>query len=185
MDICLQVEDELAGLGGDLMEQKQLGVLRDITSICKSRGIGIWLRGGWAIDFLLGRITRAHSDVDLVSLVQNRVELEAALVAAGYEKIPVGEFQTDFLKADVDISFVFVRNNDKGEIVANGFPDWVWRNDALSKQDYQLEGISTRVLSPQQLLEEKQVHEQGTGRKLRPKDLESMKIIQGIIDSIG
>ena len=184
MDICPRTKDKIKGLGGDLMEQEQLNVLREIRSICKSREIRIWIRGGWAIDFLLGRITRAHSDVDLVSLVQYRDELEEALVAAGYEKIPVGEFQTDFQKDDVDVSFVFVRYEESGEIVANGFPEWVWRSDALSMKECHLEGISIPVLSPHQLLEEKQVHEQGTGRKLRPKDLESMRIIQGIIDSI-
>ncbi|MFF2458961.1 hypothetical protein [Peribacillus simplex] len=38
------------------------------------------------------------------------------------------------------------------------------------------------VLNPYQLLEEKKVYEQGTGRTLRPKDLKSMEIIQKIID---
>ncbi|MEB2630733.1 hypothetical protein [Peribacillus frigoritolerans] len=48
---------------------------------------------------------------------------------------------------------------------------------------YNLQGVSINVLNPYQLLEEKRVYEQGTGRKLRPKDFKSIEIIQQIIDA--
>ncbi|MDP4170484.1 MAG: hypothetical protein Q8906_07720 [Bacillota bacterium] len=165
--------------------EKQLKTLREINEICLSHKFDLWLRGGWAIDFLLGKITRLHSDIDLVTLIQYRERIEQTMIDADFKKIPVGEFQTDFLKNDIDVSFVFVRLSDDGNIIANGFPDWVWRKDALSMQNYHLQGISMNVLNPRQLLEEKKVYEQGTGRKLRPKDIDSMKIIQEIIDSIS
>jgi hypothetical protein len=63
-------------------------------------------------------------------------------------------------------------------------PDWEWRKDALPTNNFTLHGITAFVLSPFQLLEEKLVYEQGTGRKPRPKDIYSMKIIQRITDSI-
>ncbi|MES9684182.1 hypothetical protein ABWK22_14965 [Gottfriedia acidiceleris] len=107
------------------------------------------------------------------------------MVNAGFKKIPVSMLQTDFIKDEVDVSFVFVRITDKGKIIANGFPNWEWRKDALSIQKYHLKGISMNVLNPYQLLEEKKVYEKGTGRKLRPKDIESMKVIEGIIDQIN
>ncbi|NQX62193.1 nucleotidyltransferase domain-containing protein [Paenibacillus qinlingensis] len=37
------------------------------------------MRGGWAIDFLLGRVTRLHKDLDLVTWVRHREELEQVL----------------------------------------------------------------------------------------------------------
>ncbi|MFK9091446.1 nucleotidyltransferase domain-containing protein [Bacillus salipaludis] len=165
--------------------ETQLNILREINEICLSQNFLLWLRGGWAIDFLLGKITRLHSDIDLVTWIQYRERLEQAMVNSGFKKIPVSEFQTDFLKNDIDVSFVFVRLSDDGNIIANGFPDWVWRKDALPMLNYHLQGISINVLSPHQLLEEKKVYEQGTGRKLRPKDLESIKIIQEIIDALN
>lgn len=165
--------------------EKQLKILREIIEIGLSHNFHLWLRGGWAIDFLLGKITRLHSDIDLVTWIQNREQIEQAMTNAGFKKIPVSEFQTDFLKNAIDVSFVFVRLSDDGNIIANGFPDWIWRKDALPMLNYHLKGISINVLNPYQLLEEKKVYEQGTGRKLRPKDVESMKIIQGIIDSIS
>lgn len=165
--------------------QSQLNVLREITEICSTLGTTFWLRGGWAIDFLLGKVTRAHSDIDLVSLIQHRTELESALVAAGFQQIPVTNFQTDFLKDGVDISFVFVERSNEGRIFAYSIPDWEWRSDSLQSQKYQLQGISANVLSPQMLLEEKQVYEEGTGRKPRSKDFESMKILLGIIETLS
>jgi hypothetical protein len=165
--------------------QAQLNVLQEINDICTSLNATFWLRGGWAIDFLLGRVTRSHSDLDLVSMIQHRNELENALVNAGFQQIPVTEFQTDFLKDGVDISFVFVERSNEGRIFAYSIPDWEWRSDSLQTQKYQLQSVSVHVLSPQMLLEEKQVYEEGTGRKPRPKDLESMKILSGIIDELS
>ncbi|MFD1176501.1 nucleotidyltransferase domain-containing protein [Paenibacillus puldeungensis] len=42
------------------------------------------MRGGWAIDFLLGKVTRPHDDIDLITWIQNREQLECALAEAGY-----------------------------------------------------------------------------------------------------
>jgi len=165
--------------------QSQLKILSEINQICSAQSFSIWLRGGWAIDFLLGRITRSHSDIDLVTLINYREPLEQALVNAGFQKIPVSELQTDFLKDGVDVSFVFVIRSEGGNIIANGFPNWIWRKDALLTKSYKLHGISLFVLNPHQLLEEKMVHEQGTGRKLRAKDIESLKTIQEIIDTMS
>ncbi|WP_235832768.1 nucleotidyltransferase domain-containing protein [Gottfriedia acidiceleris] len=165
--------------------EKQLKILNEINTICLNLKFHLWLRGGWAIDFLLGKVTREHSDIDLVTLIQYREELERAMVNAGFKKIPISMLQTDFIKDEIDVSFVFVRISEEGKIIANGFPDWEWRNDALPIRKYNLKGISINVLNPYQLLEEKMVYEKGTGRKLRSKDIESMKVIQGIINSIS
>lgn len=159
----------------------QLDILQEINEICLSFNLSLWLRGGWAIDFLLESVTRSHSDIDLVTWIEHREELEQALVKFDFQKKIVSEFQTDFLKNHVDVSFVFVRISDEGEIVANGFPNWVWRKDALTIELYTLHGIAINVLNPYQLLEEKKVYEKGTGKKLRPKDHKSIEIIQQII----
>ncbi|WP_419471548.1 nucleotidyltransferase domain-containing protein [Gottfriedia acidiceleris] len=168
-----------------ILVEKQLMILNEINSICLNLKFQLWLRGGWAIDFLLGKITREHSDIDLVTFIQYREELEQAMVNAGFKKIPISILQTDFIKDEVDVSFVFVRISEEGKIIANGFPDWEWRKDALPIQKYNFKGISINVLNPYQLLEEKKIYEKGTGRKLRPKDIESMKVIHAIIDELS
>jgi hypothetical protein len=173
--------NEISGSIMDDQTQSQLKVLGEINAIFSSLRTRFWLRGGWAIDFLLGRITRTHSDIDLVTWVRHRRRIERALVEAGFKLVPVSEFQTDFSKGDVDISFVFVTRASDGRILAYGIPEWEWCSDALPQQHFNLHGITACVLSPHQLLEEKETYEQGTGRKPRPKDLESMGVIRNII----
>ncbi|GIP39041.1 hypothetical protein J31TS4_23210 [Paenibacillus sp. J31TS4] len=158
----------------------QLNVLGQLTAVFSSIGGEFWLRGGWAIDFLLGEITRPHGDLDLVTWVQYRESLERALVEAEFEWMPVSDRQTDFRKGNVDIQFLYLTRSSEGNIIPNGLPEWVWRADSLPLKHFTLKGISSFVLSPNQLLEEKEVYEQ-IGRTLRPKDIESKKILTRII----
>ena len=163
----------------------QLKVLDEISKISETNGIEYWLRGGWAIDFLLGKVTRLHDDIDLITWIQYRAQLEEELIKAGYEKVPVKEEfrdrQSDFPKGIVDVTFVYIFRSDDGKLMLNGLPEWVWRSDSLLPNKYSLNQISTRALHPKQLLEEKEVYEQ-IGRRIREKDSESMKILHQIID---
>ncbi|WP_068621335.1 nucleotidyltransferase domain-containing protein [Paenibacillus tuaregi] len=168
---------------GDQTES-QLKVLNEINTICTTIDCKFWLRGGWAIDFLLGKVTRPHDDIDLVTWIQNREQLECALAEAGYEQVPVKEQfrgrQSDFRKDDVDITFGYITNANDGSIIMNGLPEWVWRDDSLLPQSYMLNGLSAHVLHPRQLLEEKEVYKQ-IGRQSRAKDEDSKNILLRII----
>ncbi len=46
-------------------EQRQLELIEEFALLAADAGIECWLRGGWALDFLVGRITRSHEDIDL------------------------------------------------------------------------------------------------------------------------
>ncbi|WP_138420834.1 nucleotidyltransferase domain-containing protein [Aquibacillus sediminis] len=165
--------------------KSQLKVLSEISAISEGLGIKFWLRGGWAIDFLLGKVTRLHDDIDLVMWVQHRERLENELLKKGYEKTKVKEEfcdrQSDFCKGNVEITFSYITRSDTGDLILNGLPEWVWRPDSLLLQTFMLHGISAHTLNPTQLLEEKEVYEQ-IGRTPRLKDAESKKILQQIID---
>ncbi|RDU37207.1 hypothetical protein DRW41_11040 [Neobacillus piezotolerans] len=164
---------------------QHLKILAEISGISEAIGIEFWLRGGWAIDFLLGKITRPHDDIDLVTWIKNRQRLEDELVKAGYEKTFVKEEfrdrQSDFRKENVEISFCYLSRSEDGNLIMNGLPEWIWRPDSLLPQTFILNGISAHVLNPKQLLEEKVVYEQ-IGRTPRKKDAESKKILHRIID---
>ena len=79
--------------------QIQLEVLAELASVFASLKIGFWLRGGWALDFLLGRITRVHSDIDLVSWARERTRIQRGLLA--HEFVHVNDFpaQSNFQNA--------------------------------------------------------------------------------------
>ncbi|WP_442602148.1 nucleotidyltransferase domain-containing protein [Paenibacillus sp. KN14-4R] len=165
----------------DVKSESQLQVLHEINEICKRLHARCWLRGGWAIDFMLGRITRPHEDLDLVTWARHREKLEKALMEAGYERIPVSKRQTDFRKGDVDIQFCYLTRDHNGSLIPDGLPEWVWRPDSLPLKHFSLYGISICALSPHQLLEEKVVYEQ-IGRTPRAKDMESKKLLQNLIE---
>ncbi|WP_374016757.1 hypothetical protein ABU162_21320 [Paenibacillus thiaminolyticus] len=161
----------------------QLNVLGEIKAIFSSIGGDFWLRGGWAIDFLLGNITRPHEDLDLVTWVQYRESLERALAEAAFDRMPVSDRQTNFRKGNVDIQFLYVTRSREGNIIPNGLPEWVWRADSLPLKQFTLNGIAAFVLSPGQLLEEKEVFQQ-IGRTPCPKDIESKKILRSILAEV-
>jgi hypothetical protein len=134
---------------------------------------------------LLGKITRSHDDIDLITWIQNRESLEDELLKAGYEKTRVKEEfrdrQSDFRKDSVEITLGYISRSDDGSLIMNGLPEWIWRPDSLLQQTFILNDLSAKVLNPKQLLEEKEVYEQ-IGRTLRQKDAESKKILNQIID---
>ncbi|WP_420349025.1 nucleotidyltransferase domain-containing protein [Pelagibius sp.] len=63
----------------------------DVTAFCAAmaaRGIGIWLDGGWGVDALLGRQTRAHSDLDIVVEEKDLQDVVGFLQGSGYRDLP-------------------------------------------------------------------------------------------------
>ena len=43
----------------------QLALTALLSQICRAESIEWWLRGGWAVDFFLGRLTRDHHGIDV------------------------------------------------------------------------------------------------------------------------
>lgn len=151
----------------DGQTRAQLDLIREIDEALSRPRVGFWLRGGWAIDFLLGEVTRPHADIDLVAWLRHRERVQRALVEASFELIRETEVQSDFCKNDQDVSFVFLKRAGDGGIVAHGIPEWTWRTNALPHRRFTLRGICARVVSPQQLLDEKEGYASG-GRAGRP-----------------
>jgi lincosamide nucleotidyltransferase A/C/D/E len=64
---------------------------RDVTELleCLERaGLPVWLDGGWGIDALLARRTRAHADLDLVIARVHLMRAEVALARLGFQHAP-------------------------------------------------------------------------------------------------
>ncbi|MFF4898183.1 nucleotidyltransferase domain-containing protein [Streptomyces sp. NPDC001068] len=43
---------------------RQLRLTGETVEIAKALGVEVWLRGGWAVDFFIGEVTRDHADID-------------------------------------------------------------------------------------------------------------------------
>jgi lincosamide nucleotidyltransferase A/C/D/E len=55
----------------------------DLLDRLEAAGVDVWVDGGWGIDALLGRQTRAHRDLDLVVRSEQLGTARAALSKAG------------------------------------------------------------------------------------------------------
>ena len=58
----------------------------EIISLFQSKGIGIYLDGGWGIDALVGFESRAHNDIDIFIEQQNKDYAVKLLKKYGYSE---------------------------------------------------------------------------------------------------
>jgi hypothetical protein len=165
----------------DDLARTQLQILQEIGAILSQLHVRFWLRGGWAVDFMLGEVTRPHADIDLVIWRRHQRRAHDALVSAGFSVDRQLETQTDFRKSDQDISFIFLERIPEGRIITHGIPVWTWPAAALPSRRLMLNGLAASVVDPELLLWEKESYEQGTGRPLRPKDVQSIATLRRII----
>jgi hypothetical protein len=85
-----------------------LDVLRALSSVASP----MWLSGGVAVDFLVGRWTRPHKDLDLVAFTPHRGRLERELGARGFALAHDEVWTTRWTVAGrpgADLEIVFVK----------------------------------------------------------------------------
>lgn len=161
--------------------QAQLRVLREISVRFAEMRVRWWLRGGWAIDVLLGRVTRTHADIDMIVWARHRRRAHQALQEAGLALARQFPNQTDFVLGEAQVSVIYLARRSDGVIITRGFLEWEWPAGSLGRRPRRLEGIAARVTGPRQLLWEKETYKRGTGRPLRPKDHVSMQTLREMI----
>jgi|GEM_PF-4620527 len=95
----------------DALQAAQLQAIDTVDRLTRSFGGQAWLRGGWAMDFCLGHVTRSHTDVDIfIDEVVHRRTVDA-LIAQGWvldDRLPV-ERQADLSRDGVELSLNPVR----------------------------------------------------------------------------
>jgi lincosamide nucleotidyltransferase A/C/D/E len=55
-----------------------------VLDTLESAGVGVWVDGGWGVDALLERQTRAHDDLDLAASRKDLPRCQVALASLGY-----------------------------------------------------------------------------------------------------
>lgn len=167
-------------VGRDRATLAQLEIIREVVSAFRRVRIRVWLRGGWAVDFYLGRLTRGHADVDLVTWLRHASRVRAVMLSLGYAEVPAAAPHLKFRKRGQEIGIVFVESAGKGRV--RGVPtDWGWVSGALLRTPRSLDGIACRVVCPRQLLAEKLSYERNTRRPLRPKDRDRIRALRELL----
>ena len=163
--------------------ERQLLLLREIAAVMYAEGISFWLRGGWALDFLCGRTNRLHADLDLIACVRSRRRIEDLLRPRAFVSVAVAipQAQISFTKLGEEVSFVLILRNSAGQVLTPGFETWPWPADAFDGPVRTLYGVTCQILAPEALLEEKENYQRHTGRELREKDRESIRLLRELI----
>ncbi len=109
------------------MEQlacRQLAAVAEVLGVAHRLGAAVWLRGGWAMDFFLGELTREHVDVDWFAWREDLPGLVDALTECGWSDVGEhsAEQQRDLVRGAVELGFAPLARARDGTVVVGGGP---------------------------------------------------------------
>ncbi|MBP0450881.1 aminoglycoside adenylyltransferase [Kitasatospora sp. RG8] len=157
----------------------QLAQIAGTVGLARRLGIDVWLRGGWAMDFFLGRLTRDHEDIDWFAPAADAPALAAGLHELGYRPLDgvPPEQQLDFVKDGLESSFTLLDFAADGRALVAGGP-WAgtpWPAGLLAAEPGRLGGVECPIVSPEAQIEIKQMMPVwDTRRPRRHKDAEDI-----------
>ena len=166
----------------------QLAAISEMVDIARSLDSEIWLRGGWAMDFYLGRLTREHLDVDWYVWDSEMPVIANALVAQGWTDMAQypAEQQRDLAKGPVEFGIAPLARAGDGRVVVGG---GTWRNAALPKDilanalECRLGGIRCAVISPAAQIDIKHMMPTWVpGLPRRSKDVADINLLAEAVD---
>ncbi|TDC28959.1 aminoglycoside adenylyltransferase [Micromonospora sp. 15K316] len=108
----------------DGLTERQLASVDEVVEVAAAVGVEVWLRGGWAMDFHLGRVTRPHVDVDWYCWRADVERLASSLIGRGWRpdlRMPVG-VQLDLFRGDVEVSFAYLARDAAGRVKVGAGP---------------------------------------------------------------
>ncbi len=133
-----------------------------------------WLDGGWALDFLLGEITRKHEDVDWLIWTSDAVSVQSCLIENEYEPFEIRHPQERiaFYKQEQYTSFTRNMRTAQGHVVTCGrWSDWPYPENAFNHAPGRFGAITCPILSPEAQLDVKEnYHKHPAGKPLRDVD---------------
>jgi hypothetical protein len=125
----------------------QLAALADVSARLQQASIDYWLFGGWAVDFYVGSVTRAHDDVDLAVWVTDAARIASLLLETGWRHAPLAgeDGGTGFERAGVRLELTYLQS---------GAVEWPGA-DGLADDVGELRGVRSRLIGLAALLQGK------------------------------
>jgi hypothetical protein len=129
--------------------------------VAAEEDIAVWLRGGWAMDFFLGRVTRPHVDVDWFCWAHDADRLAVALAGLGFtaygDNAP--ELQRDFLRDGVDLGVALLGRDTAGRVVVPAGPSAgePWPDGMLDGPPGRIGDLTCSIVSAAAQIEIKQM----------------------------
>jgi hypothetical protein len=128
--------------------ETQLAMISEISTAFSAEGIEHWLFGGWGLDFLAGKITRPHDDIDFFIWDGDFDKALKVLAPLGYEFRPEasGDFvnESGFVRKDgyyVELARL-VRKADGSIATPGRYLDWPWPTRSFEGPPLSFRGIT-------------------------------------------
>jgi hypothetical protein len=177
----------VAGVDAD-RAQRQLRMIADAVTMSERLGVQIWLRGGWAMDFFLGQVTRDHVDIDWEAWLTDAPAITAALHADGYQTVagPPPDQQLDVAKDGEEMSFGWLGRSPDGKATVAGGPyaGAPWPEGMLDWPPGRIGAVQCPIISPHVQIESKEMMPIWVpGRPRRKKDAEDIARLRHALQS--
>ncbi|TDC37202.1 hypothetical protein E1166_20700 [Micromonospora sp. KC213] len=97
---------------------RQRALIGEVVDIAADARIEVWLRGGWAMDFFLGEVTRDHVDIDWFAWAADAPALHDALRRRGFQAVdgPPVQQQLDVVRDGEESSFAWLARDAAGRV---------------------------------------------------------------------
>jgi hypothetical protein len=170
--------------------RQQLDLIGEIVAMAADLGVQVWLRGGWAMDFFLGGVTRDHIDIDWFAWAADAPAVQADLLRRGYQ--PVGEApaeqQLDVIREGQELGIAWLARDEAGQVVVAGGP-WAgqpWPAGMLDAPPGHIGQLCCPVISPAAQIEIKQMMPVWVpGRPRRAKDAQDVARLRAALHGHG
>jgi hypothetical protein len=133
-----------------MTEVEQLAALARIVALFEPRGIEYWLFGGWAVDFHLRAVTRAHDDLDVAVWRSDLAAIALLLEQDRWKHTPDADEDgyTVYRRAGVRLDLAFLARGADGVVHtplrAGSAP---WPPGAFGDDVSELLGTRARVIA--------------------------------------
>jgi Aminoglycoside-2''-adenylyltransferase len=168
--------------------QRQLRLIADTVTLAERIGAQVWLRGGWAMDFFLGHVTRDYLDIDWFAWSDDAPALAMALHADGWQVVPgpPPAQQLDMARDGEELSFdLLARGRDGAVTVAGGpYAGEPWPSGMLDWPPGQIGAMRCPIISPRTQIEIKEMMPVWVpGRPRRQKDADDIALLRRALQS--
>jgi len=172
-------------LNNQNLAELQLRLIKEVHELLSFLDIPHWLDGGWALDFLLGEISREHKDIDWLIWKKDALRVRAVLTQHRYcqQTLKHPAEHIGFYKQQVYVSFTLNELNEQGQVVTSGrWRDWPYPTGALSAPWGQLRDLRCPIVSAAAQLDVRQnYHLHPAGAPMRAVDALEIKKLQAYI----
>lgn len=162
----------------------QFELIREMRALLVEAEIPFWLRGGWALDFLVGRITREHDDIDLFAWAADAERLSRVLQKHGYSDVggPPRERQRNFEKAGEHVHVALLETDRAGDVFTATLHEIPWPQGMLGHPSGRIGDLAAPIISPEAQLWAKENLPRLLGDPPRRHDPSDIALLRDVFD---